>query len=204
MNSNYNGATVSLSGLFVEEDNEENTTPSELEQFTNEKEIVEVKVGDISIRICQMSWHMANANQIWPGAFKIAEHILQTQFHQPQSRYCDGKALELGAATGALAIALTKHGNFDIITRFYLGSSPFWHLQSHVFLTLAISTTVVMLNKISLLILLVMVISFFEVIERFHSDCLMQDRSQQTPTHNTYLGRSLVTRTSESQIYHCL
>lgn len=119
MSSSYTGATISLTGLFGEE-NDENTTlstTSELEQFTNEHEVVVVKVGNVSISICQMSWHMANANQIWPGAFKLAEHILQTQFHQPQSRYSDGKVLELGAATGALAIALTKLGTFDIITR---------------------------------------------------------------------------------------
>lgn len=100
-------APVSLGGLFPTSDDEE-----EEEIFTNETEIVKVVLGGMELAVRQMAWHGANANQIWPGAFTLMDYILAHE------KYHGAKVLELGAATGALSLALMKSGQFDMITRY--------------------------------------------------------------------------------------
>lgn len=99
-------APVSLGGLFPDSEDKGSA------EFVNETEIVKVTVGNMELAIRQMAWHGANANQIWPGTFTLVDYLLQN------SKYHDSRMLELGAATGALSLALVKAGNFDIITRY--------------------------------------------------------------------------------------
>ncbi len=117
-------APVSLTGLFGAdsdvEDEEENG-------FKNEKSITKIKLGGIDILVSQMAWHQANANQVWPGAFTLADHLIDTLdvvsdseksvSVESQKRYEGALMLELGSATGALTVALLKTGRFRLVTR---------------------------------------------------------------------------------------
>jgi hypothetical protein len=115
---------VSLTGLFdtgsdqEDEGGIENADKNET-GFQNEFEIANVVLGGHSLAIRQMVWHQANANIIWPGTYNLIDHILNIQDKdQGVLRYQTGPVLELGSATGALSIALTKIGNFNLITRY--------------------------------------------------------------------------------------
>jgi hypothetical protein len=111
---------VSLTGLFdTESDQEDNAENGTKENgFQNEFEIVKIVLGGMNLAIRQMVWHQANANLIWPGTYNLVDHILSVKDSDSELlRYQTGKSLELGSATGALSIALTKIGNFDLITR---------------------------------------------------------------------------------------
>jgi hypothetical protein len=102
-------APVSLTGLFVNENDSDEDASQE--SFQNECEVVNLKLGGIELNIRQKSWHQANANQVWPGTFTLIEHIFD------HDRYKNENLLELGSATGALAIALLKTGNYHLDTR---------------------------------------------------------------------------------------
>lgn len=63
---------------------------------------------------CRFSFHEANANQVWPGTYRLADFIMANQ-----SKYSQGKLLELGSATGVLAIFLKNACHtpiFDVYT----------------------------------------------------------------------------------------
>lgn len=96
-------APMSLGGLFADSD-------SEPEAFEQNYEEQVVNMIDTELTIRQYSWHMANANKIWPGAFALAGYIALHTSHY------SGRILELGAATGALSIYLMKKFNFDMVT----------------------------------------------------------------------------------------
>lgn len=98
-------APVSLGGLFPNSDDEDGG------EFCNETDIFSVKLADHDLKIRQMAWHGANANQIWPGSYPLVEFLLEN------TKYSSGKFLELGSATGAVAIALIKAKQLDIVTR---------------------------------------------------------------------------------------
>lgn len=104
-------APVSLGGFFPDSDEE----PAE---FVNETELVEAKLGSVALSIRQMAWHGANANQIWPGTFSLVDYLLSNE------KYKDAKLLELGSATGALALALIKAGGFQVTTRYHAQCNP--------------------------------------------------------------------------------
>ena len=94
---------MSLGGLFADSD-------SETEAFEQHYEEQVVNMIDTELTIRQYSWHMANANKIWPGAFALAGYIASHTSHY------SGRILELGAATGALSIYMTKKFAFDMVT----------------------------------------------------------------------------------------
>lgn len=94
-------APIGMGGLFGDEDDQ---------QFEQQYETQEVCIGGNSFSIRQFSFHCANANQVWPGAVRLGEHLLQNR--EKLENKC---ILELGAATGALAIALISNG-FRIFT----------------------------------------------------------------------------------------
>lgn len=99
-------APISLGGLFPDSEDEGGG------DFVNETEDVAVELGSCTLTIRQMAFHEANANQIWPGTYTLVEYLLKNE------KYHHSTMLELGAATGAVAIALTKSNNFkQIITR---------------------------------------------------------------------------------------
>jgi hypothetical protein len=68
---------------------------------------------NISLSINQFSFHVANANQIWPGTFNLAyflarnRHVLVHNLSVSENSE-NLKILELGAATGALSLFLKK------------------------------------------------------------------------------------------------
>jgi predicted nicotinamide N-methyase len=66
----------------------------------------------MQLKVRQFSWHMANANKVWPGTFALAMYI-----EENRGKYSSGPILELGAATGALAIFLSAPPrSFDVTT----------------------------------------------------------------------------------------
>ncbi|RHY16850.1 hypothetical protein DYB37_005854 [Aphanomyces astaci] len=98
-------APVSLSGLFAA------SSDSEADEFENEFEIQNISIGDDKYRIRVFSFHEANANKVWPGMFSLAD------FMDSHVRYSTGRIMELGAATGALAIHLrSSPRNYDVMT----------------------------------------------------------------------------------------
>lgn len=99
-------APVSLMGLFGgDSDGEEGA-----DSFENLEEIQEIDLAGTTLAIRQCAWHQTNANKVWPGSFVLSEKLLENK-----SLYSSGLVLELGTATGALAIFMRKHG-FDVIT----------------------------------------------------------------------------------------
>jgi hypothetical protein len=111
-------APVSLTGLFVTGD--ESGDEDNNDGFENETEVVGMNLGGINVEVRQMTWHKANANQVWPGTFTLVHHMLSAVNEFGVGRYENKKLLELGSATGALAIALLKTGKYDIITWYVL------------------------------------------------------------------------------------
>ena len=96
-------APMSLGGLFADSD-------SDAEEFEQNYEEQEVTMIDTPLTIRQYSWHMANANKIWPGAFALAGYIAE------HAEHFTGRILELGAATGALSIYLKMKYAFNMVT----------------------------------------------------------------------------------------
>lgn len=99
-------APLSLGGLFGpidmsddDDDDKEEGKEKNNEQFQQiyDEQILEIGCKELIIR--QYCWHQVNANKVWPGTFNLAEFI---EIHS--LRYHNGIILELGAATGALAI----------------------------------------------------------------------------------------------------
>ena len=104
-------APISLGGFFdVAGDDDYVEHENGFEQIYDIQE--GIRIVDLTMRIRQSAWHMANANKIWPGTFALAEFL-----HENISNYSSGTILELGAATGALAIFLTSPPrNLAVIT----------------------------------------------------------------------------------------
>jgi len=89
-------APFSLGGLFGGDDGEH------LDQSFSVSEII---LNARTFRIRQFAYHRANANQIWPGTFTLCDFLVSPiQLKKIQG----ATVLELGAATGALAIALSS------------------------------------------------------------------------------------------------
>lgn len=98
-----------LSGLFGATDSD-----SDGGAFEQVYEVKSFVVCDVPMLIRQFSWHSANANQIWPGTVTLAEYL---SLDCNQGLLLSGRVLELGSATGALAIFLLKrNAECDIVT----------------------------------------------------------------------------------------
>lgn len=101
-------APIGLGGMFhIPDSDDEDGQP---EEFENTYEVQELDLGDLTIKVRQYSWHEANANQVWPGTFALASFVKNSSL-----RYHD-KCLELGSATGALAIYLRMTGYDEVVT----------------------------------------------------------------------------------------
>lgn len=104
---------IDLCGFFQSnDDSEDEVVDDDRKGFENEGENQLLTIGGIKLTIRQYSWHQTNANQVWPGTFALADFI-----HCRADRYKTGKMIELGSATGALAIYLKMLGGYDIVTR---------------------------------------------------------------------------------------
>lgn len=104
-------APLSLGSFFPPESDEESET--ELDQCFETQEVCLVEV---TLRIRQFAYHSHNANRVWPGTFNLAEHLL-AKSPDGGFRHSLGSVLELGTATGLLAIRLAlaskRHGGED-------------------------------------------------------------------------------------------
>ena len=105
-------APISLNGFFGNNSDSDDDHENDGFQQVYSIETVEF-TSTKSLKIRQFSWHSQNANQVWPGALKLASFIDENRV------YNDGTILELGAATGALAIYLQKYYNYNIVTSDY-------------------------------------------------------------------------------------
>jgi hypothetical protein len=126
---------ISLGGLFFnpdDSDNEQETSVQADQQFLTDAENQMLKIGRLSLNIRQFSWHQANANQVWPGTFVLANFI-----EDRKDRYNDC-VLELGSATGALAIYLRLIGFTKVFTRYSLMNYDFIFKLFFVFLLYAL------------------------------------------------------------------
>jgi len=89
-------APFSLGGLFGGDDEDH------LDQSYS---VTDITLNTMTFRIRQFAYHRANANQIWPGTFTLCDFLASpVQLDKMQG----ATVLELGAATGALAIALSS------------------------------------------------------------------------------------------------
>ena len=100
-------APIGVGGLFGGDDEDEDAG------FQQQFEVQRITIADRTYDIRQFSWHQANANQVWPGAIRLGEFMITRK-----DLYSSGRILELGAATGALAMSMTVNG-FDVVTSDY-------------------------------------------------------------------------------------
>ena len=106
---------ISLAGFFQtnEEEDDENALGSDngdKGEFEQIFEVANLSINGELIQIRQFSWHRANANQVWPGTFRLADYILDNF-----ESYKNLRMLELGAATGALSIVLQRR-DCEVVT----------------------------------------------------------------------------------------
>lgn len=104
---------INIGGLFATSDDSEDENDLDGE-FNNKGESQTINVGSKELLVRQFAWHQANANQVWPGTFILAN------FMEDRTERYNTQLLELGAATGALTIYLRLIGFKEIITRFDL------------------------------------------------------------------------------------
>lgn len=93
---------VTLTGLFPPDSDDEGDEPEEKGLCY---EVQSVVLARSELRIRQFDYHSHNANRVWPGTFNLADYLLARDdtgklIHQW------GDILELGTATGLLAIRL--------------------------------------------------------------------------------------------------
>jgi hypothetical protein len=99
-------APLTLMGLFPpdssdEEDDDDDPNDKEEDGCLYEIQTMNLVGKDLQVR--QYDYHSHNANQVWPGTFNLAEYLLLPQLRQNHDW---GHILELGSATGILAIRL--------------------------------------------------------------------------------------------------
>jgi hypothetical protein len=100
-------APIGIGGMFYIPDSDDDEGPA---AFENTSEIQDLVIGSLNVKVRQYSWHEANANQVWPGTFALVKFLQNSG-----GRY-DEKCLELGSATGALAICMRISGHTEIAT----------------------------------------------------------------------------------------
>jgi hypothetical protein len=96
-------APQTLTGLFPPDSSEDDDDDDDRNAVTYE--IQPVELAGIALQIRQFDYHSHNANRVWPGTFQLADYLLA---RGPDNRYKFqlGRVLELGTATGLLAIRL--------------------------------------------------------------------------------------------------
>jgi hypothetical protein len=106
-------APVSLGGLFgPNSSDEEEDGGGGGGGFSNEAEEATVVLGGLPVRVRQRPFHPLNANAVWPGAVALAEWLAEHAAEKLAGR----RVLELGAATGALAVFAVRACGLDVTT----------------------------------------------------------------------------------------
>lgn len=103
-------APLSLGSFFPAESDDEQSEGEERE-LDQCYEIQEVDLVGSCLKIRQFAYHSHNANRVWPGTFNLAEYLLSRKGSASDGSPCEfahhwGHVLELGTATGLLAIRL--------------------------------------------------------------------------------------------------
>jgi hypothetical protein len=93
-------APVSLGSFFPPDSDEEEET--ELDQCF---ETQDVTLADKTLQVRQFAYHSHNANRVWPGTFNLTDHLFERD-DDGKLKHKWGSILELGTATGLLAIRL--------------------------------------------------------------------------------------------------
>jgi predicted nicotinamide N-methyase len=101
-------APISLGGLFPDSSDEEGGGG-----FCNDAEESVVTLGGVAIRLRERPFHPLNANAVWPGAHALAEWV---RANAADKLAPPRRVLELGAATGALAIFCVRACGLDVTT----------------------------------------------------------------------------------------
>ena len=96
-------APVSARGLFGGSDSDD---------FDNESQQSTVSLAGFSFQLLERPFHPLNANAVWPGAHVLAEWLTEHRALVAPPLRC----LELGAATGALALVATSSLGLDWTT----------------------------------------------------------------------------------------
>ena len=101
-------APISLGGLFPDSSDDEGGGG-----FCNDAEESCVTLGGVAIRLRERPFHPLNANAVWPGAHALAEWV---RANAADKLAPPRRVLELGAATGALAIFCVRACGLDVTT----------------------------------------------------------------------------------------
>jgi hypothetical protein len=97
-------APISLGTFFPpESDDEDEDEEAELDQCFETQDII---LADRTLHIRQYAYHSHNANRVWPGTFNLTDYLFE---ENSEGNYVHqwGSILELGTATGLLAIRLS-------------------------------------------------------------------------------------------------
>jgi hypothetical protein len=110
-------APISLMGLWgSEEDDDGDGSGTAWENTAEEQQVL---VSGASLRVRQYCFHEKNANRVWPGTFNLVEYYLSpSQPGDLQLLIDNGPVLELGTATGLLAVRLAMEG-VSVVTSDY-------------------------------------------------------------------------------------
>jgi predicted nicotinamide N-methyase len=105
-------APQTLAGLFPPDSDEEEEEGEPDPCY----EVQSMVLADYKLQIRQFAYHSHNANRVWPGTFNLADYLLaKTSDAQGAFQHEWGRVLELGTATGLLAIRLalasTQHSD---------------------------------------------------------------------------------------------
>ncbi len=103
-------APVSLGGLFGPNSSSDDEGGGN--GFANEAEESTVVLAGLPVRVRQRPFHPLNANAVWPGTLVLAEWIAANAAERLAGR----RILELGAATGALAVFCVRAHGLDVTT----------------------------------------------------------------------------------------
>ena len=109
-----------LSGLFPPDSDDETDGDGVDDEHGHNHNLYEIQTVELvgnKIRIRQYDYHSHNANRVWPGSFPLSEYLLERRSttsttlatqERTSTKYVHqwGRVLELGTATGLLAIRL--------------------------------------------------------------------------------------------------
>mmetsp|Transcript_30122 Transcript_30122/g.39667 ORF Transcript_30122/g.39667 Transcript_30122/m.39667 type:complete len:246 (-) Transcript_30122:528-1265(-) len=110
-------APISITGLFSEEDEHADSLVDNSQvqsEFEEVYEVQSIEVGGKSLSIRQFSFHPQNANRIWRGTFVLSDYLIDLA--ERNRNFKQSCILELGSATGVLAISLTLNGFTSLVT----------------------------------------------------------------------------------------
>jgi len=111
-------APVSLAGLFGSVDSDSDSeNAGNTDAFQNSSEEQKIEVCGKTLKVRQFCFHTHNANRVWPGTFNLLEYYMEEDEMNKNGggdfrELLDPEkwVLELGTATGLLAIRLSMEG----------------------------------------------------------------------------------------------